>query len=208
MPLITGTPLGTINSQDEIYLESSPYIYFQDASQVPLFNPDGDGFYWGLTGTVTYPVYNLGCINDVSLTEDITINNIRCDTVGDKSVVQKRNYVEFVFTLQTMFPLTELRHLLGLSVVTVSGAIEKVGIGSINNNLFYHVYAPKVYDDDVGDYVLFHLHKAKPVDAWTIAMGVDGWKITGLKFRAFADDTKPDAQKFGVVIHADSSAVP
>jgi hypothetical protein len=181
MTLVTGTPIGNVDSQDDIYLEGAPYIYFQDYSANPLFNPDGDGFYWGLSGTSVYPVYNLGCINDVSLTEDVTVNNIRCDTVGDKDVVQRRNYVEFVFTLQTIFPLVELRHLLGLSAVT----------------------APKVYDDDTGDYLLFHLHKAKPVDAWTIGMGVDGWKITGLKFRAFADDTKPAAQKFGVVVRAD-----
>jgi hypothetical protein len=203
MPLVTGTPIGNVDVQDEIYLEGAPYVYFQDYRANPLYNPDVDGFYWGLSGTSVYPAYNLGCINDVSLTEDITINNIRCDTVGDKSVVQRRNYVEFVFTLQTMFPLIELRHLLGLSAVTATGGLEKVGIGSINNNLYYMVYAPKVYDDDTGDYLLFHLHKAKPVDAWTIGMGVDGWKITGLKFRAFADTTKPDAQKFGVIVRAD-----
>jgi hypothetical protein len=203
MTLATGTPLGNVDSQDDIYLEGAPYIYFQDYRANPLFNPDGDGFYWGLSGTSVYPVYNLGCVNDVSLTEDVTMNNIRCDTVGDKGVVQKRNYVEFVFTLQTMFPLVELRHLLGLSAVTASGGLEKVGIGSINNNQNYMLYAPKVYDDDTGDYLLFHLHKAKPVDAWTIGMGVDGWKITGLKFRAFADTTKPDAQKFGVIVRAD-----
>ena len=134
MTMVTGTPAGTICSQDDIYLEGSPYLYFQDYRAKPLFNPDADGYYYGLSGTAVYCVYNLGCINDVSLTEDVTVNNIRCDTVGDKDVVQRRNYVEFVFTLQTMFPLVQLRHLLGLSVPTVSGGIEKVGIGSINNN--------------------------------------------------------------------------
>lgn len=203
MPLITGSPVGNVDVQDEIYLEGAPYIYFQDYRASPLYNPDVDGYYWGLSGTAIYPVYNLGCVNDVSLTEDITVNNIRCDNVGDKSVVQRRNYVEFVFTLQTIFPLIELRHLLGLSAATVSGGLEKVGIGNINNNLNYMVYAPKVYDDDTGDYLLFHLHKAKPVDAWTIGMGVDGWKITGLKFRAFADTTKPESSKFGTIIRAD-----
>lgn len=203
MTISTGTPLGNVDEQDDIYLEGAPYIYFQDYRASPLKNPDSDGFYWGLSGTSVYPAYNLGCVNDVSLTEDVTMNNIRCDNIGDKDVVQRRNYVEFVFTLQTMFPLVELRHLLGLSVATVGGGLEKVGIGSINNNLHYMVYAPKVYDDDTGDYLLFHLHKAKPVDAWTIGMGVDGWKITGLKFRAFADTTKPDSQKFGVVVRAD-----
>ena len=209
--MITGTPNGTIESQDDIYLEGAPYIYFQDWSANPLNNPDSDNYYWGLSGTAAYPVYNLGCINDVSLTEDVTVNNIRCDTVGDKDVVQRRNSLEFVFTLQTMFPLFELRHLLGLSAPTiVGGDLEKIGIGGINNNRWYMVYAPKVYDDDTGDYLLFHLHKCKPVDAWTIGMGVDGWKITGLKFRAFADDSKsiPDAQKFGTIIRADVSALP
>ena len=203
MPLVTGSPQGNVDVQDEIYLEGAPYIYFQDYRASPLNNPDADGYYWGLSGTSVYPVYNLGCVNDVSLTEDVTVNNIRCDNIGDKSVVQRRNYVEFVFTLQTIFPLIELRHLLGLSVATVGGGLEKVGIGGINNNLNYMVYAPKVYDDDSGDYLLFHLHKAKPVDAWTIGMGIDGWKITGLKFRAFADSTKPDAAKFGTIIRAD-----
>jgi hypothetical protein len=203
MTLVTGSPVGNIDTQDEIYLEGAPYIYFQDYSANPLNNPDGDGFYWGLSGTAVYPAYNLGCVNDVSLTEDVTVNNIRCDTVGDKDVVQRRNYVEFVFTLQTLFSLLELRHLLGLSTVTASGGLEKVGIGSINNNRHFMVYASKVYDDDTGDYLLFHLHKAKPVDAWTIGMGVDGWKIAGLKFRAFADETKPAASKFGTMIRAD-----
>ena len=204
MTIVTGSPVGNIDFQNDIYLEGAPYIYFQESdNENPLYNPDADGFYWGLSGTTAHPAYNLGCVNDVSLTEDVTMNNIRCDTVGDKDVVQRRNYVEFIFTLQTMFPLVELRHLLGLSAVTASGGFEKVGIGSINNNRHYMVYAPKVYDDDTGDYILVHLHKAKPVDAWTIGMGVDGWKITGLKFRAFADDLKPDAQKFGVFIRSD-----
>ena len=48
MALVTGTPLGTINSQEDIYLEGSPNIYFQDAEAPPLFNPDADLFYWGL----------------------------------------------------------------------------------------------------------------------------------------------------------------
>ncbi len=208
MSLITGTPLGNVDSQEELYLEGSPYIYIQDNSANPLNNPDGDGYYWGMSGTAAYPAYALGCVSDVSLTEDVTVNAIRCDTIGDKDALQRRNYVDFVFTLSTMFPLTTIRHLLGLSTPTVGGGLEKVGIGSISNTRYYMVYAPKVYDEDTGDYLLFHLHRAKPVDAWTIGMGADGWKITGLKLRAFADDTKPSTQKFGVIVRADPSAIP
>jgi len=40
-----------------------------------------------ITGTfpepANIPIYSLGCIQDVKLTEDVTLNMIRCDTVGD-----------------------------------------------------------------------------------------------------------------------------
>src|SRR5688572_27975960 len=158
-PLVTGVPVGNIVAQDEIYLEGAPYLYFQDASANPLNNPDADGFYWNLTGSSTYPVYRIGCIQDVSLTEGLTVNQVRCDTIGDKATIQRRDYIQFNFSFTSLFPLTALRHLLNLgSAPTTSGVYEKVGIGSINNNQFYHFYAPKVYDDTAVDYVLFHLH--------------------------------------------------
>src|SRR3990167_342765 len=103
MALVTGTPLGTIIDNDEINLEGAPNIYFQSTSANPLNNPDGDDYYWGLSGTALYPVYQLGCYTDVSLTEDVTLNAIRCDTSGDVATIQKRNYLEVNFTLQHMF---------------------------------------------------------------------------------------------------------
>jgi hypothetical protein len=83
-----------------------------------------------------------------------------------------------------------------------------MGIGTINNNRFYMAYCPKVYDPDTGDYVVFHLHRAQFVDAWTINMkGGEAWTTTGLKLRAYADDTKPAAQQFGVVVRLDIGGV-
>jgi len=209
MALITGTPLGTITTQDDIFLEGAPNIYFQDATATPLNNPDASGLYWGMSGTATYPVYNLGCYTDVSLTEDVTVNAIRCDTSGDVAAIQKRNYLEVNFTLQHMFPLSVLRHTLNISTPIVGLTdLEKAGIGKINNNRFYMVYMPKVYDDDNGDYVLFHIHRAQFVDAWTINMASgEPWNISGVKLRAYADTTKADSMTFGTIVRADVSAI-
>ena len=157
MTLVTGTPKGNITSQDEIYVEGAPYIYIQDYTANPLNNPDADGYHWGLSGTTSYPVFNIGCVQNVSLTEGLTMNQIRCDVVGDKGTIQRRDYIELELTILTVFPLSTLRHMLNLSSPTVSSNIEKVGIGQINNNRSYMAYAPKVYDQDTGDYLLRHL---------------------------------------------------
>lgn len=208
MALLTGTPIGTITSSEEIYVEGAPYLYFQDYTANPRYNPDSDGYYWGLTGSSTYPVFAIGCVQDVSLTENITMNEIRCDTIGVKGTIQKRNYVEFNLTILTMFPLAILRHMLKLSSPTVQTDYETVGIGGINNNQFYMVYAPTVYDESTGDLVIFHLHRAQFVDAFTINFNYgEPWKTTGLKLRAYADETKPSAQRFGVIRRNDPSAL-
>lgn len=209
MALVTGTPVGTITSQTEIYLEGAPNVYFQDATATPLHNPDAAGYYWGMSGTATYPVYQLSCYTDVALGEDLTINAVRCDTVGDKSAVQKRNYIELTLTVSTLFPLTVLSHILNISTpATGLTDIEEVGIGKVNNNRYYMVYLPKVYDDDTGDYVLIHLHRAQFVDAWSIAMtSGENWNISGIRLRGYADETKPAAQLFGVIVRADPSAI-
>ena len=208
-PLVTGAPVGSILAQEELYIEGAPYLYFQDATANPLNNPDADGFYWNLSGTTSLPVYRVGCIQDVSLTEGLTINQVRCDTIGDKATIQRRDYLEFAFSFTSLFPLSALRHLLNLgSAPTVGVDYEKQGIGSINNGQFYHFYTPKVYDDQTGDYVTFHLHRAQFVDAFTINMrSGEPWMVEGIKVRAYADETKPAAQKFAVIVRGDASAI-
>lgn len=210
MSLPTGTPVGNILTQNEIIVEGAPVIYFQDATANPLKNPDADGFYWGLSGTSTYPVYQLGCYIDVALSEDVTVNALRCDTIGDKGAIQKRNYLELTVTLKHLFPLTFLSKVGNFGDTVVAGTgTEKVGIGGINNNQRWMVYLPQVYDTDTGDYVAFHFHRAQFVDAWTINMpSGDAWNMTGVKIRAYADEAKPSDQRFAVVVRADASALP
>ena len=206
--LITGTPKGNIITQEELYVEGSPYIFFQDTTATPLYNPDADGYYWGLSGTSTYPVYQMGCVQDVSLTEGVTMNDIRCDTVGTKGTIQRRDYVEFQMTILSLFPLSVASKFLNLSTATTASDVEKVGIGGINNSRFYMVYAPKVYDEDTGDALYFHLHRAQFVDAWEIGFRQgEPWTVTGLKLRAYADDSKPSTQRFGVITRFDPSAL-
>jgi len=208
-PLITGTPLGSVFTQENNYLEGSPYIYFQDNNATPLSNPDASGFYWGMSGTATYPVYLIGCVQGVKLAEKVTMNDVRCDTVGVKDTIQKRDYVEFELTVLSQLPIQILRHIMNLgSIPTVSGHVEMQGIGSINNNQRYMVYAPKIYDEINGYYLFFHLHRAKFVDAWTLDMKYGAaWELTKITLRAFADDSKPTNQKFGVIYRADTSQI-
>lgn len=206
--LVTGTPKGNLVTQEELYLEGSPYIFFQDATANPLYNPDADGYYWGMSGTTTYPVYQLGCVQDVSLTEGVTMNDIRCDTVGTKGTIQRRDYVEFQMTILSLFPLVVSSKFLNLSTPTTAADVEKVGIGGINNNRFFMAYCPKIYDEDTGDALYFHLHRAQFVDAWEIGFRQgEPWTVTGLKLRAYADDSKPTTQRFGVITRFDPSAL-
>jgi hypothetical protein len=208
MTIATGSPLGNILSQEEIYVEGSPYVYIQDYRAGPLRHPDANGYYYGMSGSSAYPVYNLGCIQNTKMTEDVTLNQIRCDTEGDKAVVQKRNYLQFEFDLISQLPLSVTKVLMNMfNSTTVSGA-EYVGIGKINNAVFYMLYAPKVYDDSVSDWLLIHLHKCQITGNFTWDFGVSGWKLTGIQIRAFADSTKPEAALFGTIVRFDPSALP
>jgi hypothetical protein len=205
--LSTGNPLGNVITQENTYLEGSPYLYFQDNNASPLNNPDSDGFYWGLSGTTIYPVYLLGCVQSVKLTEKVTMNDVRCDTVGVKDTIQKRDYVEFDLTVLSQLPIAVLRHLMNLgSAPTITNHIEKQGIGLIQNNQKYMVYAPKIYDDVNGYWLFFQLHRAKFVDAFTLDMKYGAsWELTKIILRGYADDTKPTAQKFGTILRIDPS---
>ncbi len=217
MPLITGEPEGQQLAQNSLSIDGATNLWFQSLvnNAQPLHNPDGDGFYWGMSGTTQDPAIALGCITDVSLADNVEVNDVRCDTDGVRDTIQRRNYVEFVFTLQTLFPLTTIRDVLHLGPITSSGGVEKAGIGDINNQRFVRVYAAMVYDEDSGDFLNFSLHRAKFVNAWTINMRYgESWQITGLRIRAFAETTAensssaiPNAQKFGTIIRADASLI-
>ena len=208
MAITTGSPVGNLDVQEGIFIEGAPYIFFQDYSANPLFNPDADGFYWNLSGTSTYPVYEIGCPVDVSFTENLTVNDVLCDHIGTKATIQQRNYVEFAYSLQSFFPFQALRLMLKFGVVVETAPTQKMPIGPVNNDQYFHVYAPKVYNTDVGDYIWMYFHRAQFVDPFTINMTFgNAWQAQGLKLRAFADSTKPEAQKFGMFGRSDLSVI-
>lgn len=210
MTLATGTPLGTITTQEGLFVDSAPSIYFQNYLANPRYNPDADGFYWGMSGTATYPALEIGCPYDVSFSENITINEVLCDTSGLQATIQQRNYMEFTFSVRSLFPLTILTTLMKGGTTTVNAGLdtEKFGFGPINNSTFWHVYTPRVYDDTVGDYVWLWFNKAQFVDAWTLGMAFGTpWQLTGIKLRAVSDTSKPSAQSFGMFGRSDASVL-
>jgi hypothetical protein len=207
MPTPTPTPAGNLLSQEELYIEGAPNIYIQDYRANPTNNPDTNGYFWGLTGTATYPVYGLACVTDVSFGQGITANDIRCDTDGIKGHVQRRDYVEFSFTLQTLMPLATYAKIANFSTATVTNGMEQIGIGEIDNNRYWMVYAPRVYDPASNSFLLIHLHKAQFVEPGEIQFKYgDPW-TQSFKVRGFADSTKPSNQRFGVIVRSDAAIV-
>jgi len=205
--LVTGTPDGTINQQEELYIDGAPNLFIQDYSASVLNNPDAAGFYYGMSGTATYPIKEVACITDVSFMQGVTANDVRCDTVGVKDTIVRRDYVDIQFSLQTFMPLSIYTNIVNFSAATVSTPTEKVGIGVYNNNQFWHLYAPKVYDDNVGDYLFFWLHKVKFVEPGDLQMRYGEPWIQQFTARAYADTTYPTTQQFGMILRSDASAV-
>lgn len=209
MTLVTGTPLGVINAQDDLYVDTAPSLWFQDATADLLNNPDGDNFHWGLTGSAALPVWEIDCTDTVQLAAAIEGNPIQCDTVGVKGTIQKVSSIDLTFNLKTLFPLATLTHILrGGAVTTTSGATEKMGIGQPNNQQFWHIYGASVYDEVAGDYISFTGHRAQFVDAWTLAFGFGTAATLAVVMRIFADDSKPSSQLFMTLVRADPSAIP
>lgn len=209
MALVTGTPQGVVNTQDDLVVDTAPVIYFQQRDGVDLLNnPDGDGFFWGLTGTAARPVFELRCVDTVVWAGQYELNAIRCDTVGDTGAIQKMTSLDVTFNLKTLFPLATLRHILRAgAVTTTAGATEKMGIGQPNNNRFFRGYFPTVYDEETGDHLHMTLHKAQYVDSWQLAFGFGQPSAIGLTLRGFADTDRPAAQLFATVVRVDPSAV-
>ena len=78
---------------------------------------------------------------------------------------------------------------------------EKVGMGGFDNNQFWHVYAPNVYDEAAGDLFIIHLHKAQFVEPGDLVFNYGSPWTKQITLRAYADTTKPTTQKiFGVFL--------
>jgi len=206
--LSTGTPLGAITTQDDIYIEGAPYIYYQDSEAGLLHDADHLGFYWGMSGTTAHPVYALGCYQDVRFSDGVEVNAVRCDTVGDVDVLQKRTHLELTFTLLSLFPLSTIRAVLRGGPVTTTATMERMGIGEIDNAEHFAVYFPKVYDEAALDWVSITGHRCKFVDAWELAMTFATPWTLGVTIWLLADPAMPTAQRFATVVRHDPSALP
>lgn len=209
MSQITGTPAGSVVSQEDRYLEGAPNVYFQDYRASELFNPDSAGFYYGLSGTPTYPVYALGCIENVALADKLTMNDVRCDNIGVVDTIQRRDYLVLTLTISTIFPLSTIRDILRGGAVTQANGTEKMGLGVIDQSRRSRVYMPTVYDQDNAYWLAFTLHKCKFVDAWSIGFRYgQQWQIANIKVHAYADATLPAAQQFATVYRRDPGILP
>ena len=209
MALVTGTPDGLVITQDEIYVDAAPPVFFQEIgpSVGLLHNPGPDGFYHGLSGTTNYPVFQMGCIEGYSIASNIEINDIRCDTVGNKGTIQKMSHLDLTFTLKTLFPLTTVRHIMRGGPVTTTDGVEKMGIGQPNNQRYFYVYAPTVYDNETGDFFSITGFRCQFVEQWTLAQTYGQQASMDVTIRMFADETKPADQLYASIFRADPSAV-
>ena len=198
------TPTGTVLTASDVYMEGGPEFWL---GGVPKYSPDTDGFYWGLTGTVANPLYKIGCYTDFRFRDNIQMQEVRCDTVGVIATIQKRAFLELSFTLHTLLPLAQMRYFMRGAAVTTNLAehAEKMGLGDINNNLFWPVFLSRVYDQDAGDWFSITGHRAQIVDVWEIAMTFGmPWQM-GVKMRLNADLTKPATQRFATIVRYDPS---
>jgi hypothetical protein len=209
---LTGThnPLGTITSQESVYVDSAPDLWIQDARGSYRYGPDSDGLYWGLSGTATYPVYKIGCFSDMVFGDNVTMNEVLCDASGVQGVVQNRNMFHLNFTLKTLFPLSVLQFLIrtGTVVANASDDAEKMPLGETQRkNTYWHVFFSKVYDSETGAFVSVTLHRCQFVGEWEMGMAFgEPWSMP-IQINAFADPAKPVVQKFGVMVRVDPTTL-
>lgn len=206
----TGSAFGLIVEQDEIYVDGAPQIYYADSNVPYMYYPTvGNAFWWNLSGTTQYPVRALGCYENVSLSDNLEIQDIRCDTVGTKGIIVKRNYIEIAATIKSFFPFSVLSPLMNGGAVTQYPAndTEFFGLGQVNNNQYYKMYLPKVYDETNGDYVSFTIHRGRFVSAGQLTMTYGQTWTLPITIRAFADTTKTTDQQFATVMRFDPSAL-
>lgn len=205
----TATPSGTIITGEGIYIEGGPAIYFQDYTCAERFSPDGDGHYWGLSGTVACPVYQFACYDDFQIMDDVTNNPITCQNLGEVSNLQRRNHVGISFTLKDLLDFSILSRVLRGGAVTVNATddTEGFGVGEIVSK-DYHVFASRVYDQSTGDYISLTIHKARIISASPISTPyADAWNVP-VEMHGFADTTKPADQRFATWKRLDPDQIP
>jgi hypothetical protein len=195
---------------EQLYLSGGPSIYIMDSRGSYRFNPNGSGYYWGMSGSATYPVKSIGCYSDFKFGDDVNMNDIRCDSLGLVGTAQIREAVHANFVLKSLFPLDTLQYILNAgpnTQVSADGA-EYMGIGEIQRKTqYWKVYFPLIYDSDAGDWVAITIHKAQFVGNFELAMpyGTE-WSIP-VNMKGFADISLPKAQQFATIVRVDPSVI-
>ena len=200
-------PTGTTVSAEDIFVEGGPTIYFGESYQ---YNPDADGYYHSLVGTAGTPVYKLGCYENFRFQDNVSVAEIRCDNLGLVKTSQTRDYMVATFDLKSLFPLSTLTHILRGGTVVWNDAenAEKMGLGEIDNSVFWKFFFSRVYDADAGDFVSVTGHRTQFTGNFQLQTPYSGaWMISGIEVRMYADDTKPADQRFATVIRVDPSAL-
>jgi hypothetical protein len=205
----TDTPIGPQVSGEDLYIEGGPTIWFQNSGATEENHPDSDGYYWGLSGTATYPVYPMGCYDDLTIADTRTTNPVTCAALGDVAQMQRRDAFEITFTLKALFPLATLRYLIGGGAVVHNAAeeTEKMGLGNLPINQFFHLHLARVYDEDTGDYLAITFHKVQFMDATPLAMPYGNVWTYVIKGMALADTTMPKEQRFATMLRYDPSVL-
>jgi hypothetical protein len=201
------TPTGTTVTAEDKFIEGAPEVWFGGVAQ---YSPDADGFYHGITGTAANPVYKIGCYNNFRFGDNVAVAEIRCDTVGLKKTSQKREYMTVTFDLLSLLPLSMLRHIIRGGPVTWNDAenAEKMGLGEIDNTLFYKFFFSRVYDSVNTEWVSVTGHRCQFTGNFQLQTPASGaWLITGIEVRFYADDSLPDAQQFATVIRVAPTAL-
>jgi len=201
------SPTGTIVTAEDIFIEGGPTVWFGGDAQ---YSPDDDGFYHGIVGTADDPIYRLGCYENFRFQDNVSVSEIRCDTEGLVKTSQTRDYLVATFDLKSLLPLAQLRHPLRAGPVTWNDAenAEKMGIGEIDNSLFYKFFFSRIYDSTAGDFVSVTGHRTQFTGNFQLQTPYAGaWMITGVEVRFYADEDLPDAQRFATVIRVDASAL-
>jgi len=212
MPTLgTGTdiPVGPGISGEDLYIEGGPTIWFQSSLATEENHPDSDGYYWGLSGTVAYPVYAMGCYDDLTINDTRTTNAVTCAALGDVATMQRRDAYELSFTLKSLFPLERLRYLIGGGAVVHNVAEEtsKMGLGPLPINQFFHLFLSRVYDEDTDDYLAVTFHKVQFMDASPLALPYGKEWSYQIKATALADGAMPKAQRFATMLRYDPSVL-
>lgn len=200
------TPTGTINTSENIFIEGGPDLYF---GGVLKYTPDSNGYYWGIDGISASPVYKVGCYENFQLQDNVTVNEIRCDTVGVKGSIVRRNYLEATFDLQSFLPLSELRYLLrwSSSLAVPANHVEYAGVGVVNQQDYFPVFFSRVFDPTAGDWVSFTGTRCQ--FQWNSAMQMrygNTWMV-GVAVRFYANEALPSDQQFATVVRYDPSAI-